>query len=291
MRAGWVKEPILIFCVIGFLLFALPSSEVDPHTIIVDRATLIRFIENRTKNFTGSVEAGFDELSAVAVQDALKQYVREEALYRKALALGLDNQDYVIRQRLVQRVEYLSEGEIVSEPNETDLRAFYESNIYLFEVSATVTFTHVFFSYGGSAEKAKDRAMSMLSLLRSDGVRFEQAPSYGERFLYQRNYVETSLDEIDSHFGDGMWQSLFSMKPSEGWQGPISSEHGYHVVMLIDKREAFVENFEAVQSQIRTRWLVENEEKNRNKHIEDTVAEYQVILDGLLKNRIGEHRP
>ena len=78
MRAGWVKEPILIFCVIGCLLFALPSSEVDPHTIIVDRATLISFIENRTKNFTGSVEAGFDELSAVAVQDALKQYVREE---------------------------------------------------------------------------------------------------------------------------------------------------------------------------------------------------------------------
>ena len=58
MRAGWVKEPILIFCVIGFLLFALPSSEVDPHTIIVDRATLISFIENRTKNFTGRYQEG-----------------------------------------------------------------------------------------------------------------------------------------------------------------------------------------------------------------------------------------
>jgi hypothetical protein len=35
-------------------------------------------------------------------------YVREEVLYREALALGLDRDDLVVRRRLVQKMEMLA---------------------------------------------------------------------------------------------------------------------------------------------------------------------------------------
>lgn len=287
MPSGWVKEPILVFIAIGVLLFAWPSSGPDPMTISVDRDTLIRFIENRTKNFSGSVSSGFDELSEIAIKDALQQYIREEALYRKALALGLDQEDYVIRQRLVQRVEYLSEGQIVPAPTERELQVYYRANLDLFSQPETVTFTHVFFSHGHSSANAREKAVSTLAVLRSENIRFEQAPGYGERFLYQLNYVEKNADEIRSHFGEAMVEPLFTLEPGPGWQGPLRSAHGYHLVMLTGRTEPFVESFDASKSEARVRWLAEQQQLKRDTLIADAVAEYELSVSEEIRSRLG----
>ena len=287
MKTGWVREPILIFFVIGILLFVWPSSEPESQIINIDRASLIRFIENRTRNFSGSVSESFDELSDAAIMDAVDQYNREETLYRKALALGLDREDYVIRRRLVQRVEYLSQGQIIHEPGDAELRTYYLENQALFAQLAKVTFTHVYFSEARNGKTARKQATSALEELRSGKVRFDQAPGYGERFLYHLNYVDKSAEEIKSHFGAEMTASLFALAPGDRWQGPLRSTHGYHLVMLTDRIPAYVEEFAASKALVRTRWMAQQQQLQQEASVTATMAEYQVELSEELKDRLG----
>ena len=287
MKTGWVKEPILIFFVVGILLFVWQSSEPESHIINIDRASLIRFIENRTRNFSGSVAENFNKLSDAAIMDAVYQYIREETLYRKALALGLDREDYVIRQRLVQRGEYLSQGQIIPEPEDAELRAYYLENQALYARSAKVTFTHVYFSEARNGEAALVQATSALEELRSGKVRFDQAPGHGERFLYHLNYVDKSAEEIKSHFGAEMTASLFALAAGDWWQGPLRSTHGYHLVMLTDRTPAYVEEFADSKARVRTRWMAEQQQLQQEASVTATMAEYEVELSEELKDRLG----
>ena len=56
----------------------------------------------------------------------IEDFVREEVYYREALALGLDRDDTVIRRRLRQKMEFLSDagaGALVAD--EAELRAYF----------------------------------------------------------------------------------------------------------------------------------------------------------------------
>ena len=288
MKLRWAKEPIIIFFIIGIGLFLWPSSEPDSQTINIDRAKLIRFIENRTQNFSDDVSESFDELSDAAFKDALDQYLREEALYRKALALGLDREDYVIRQRLVQQVEYLYQGKIIGEPEGDELRNYYLENQELFVQPAKVTFTHVYFSEAKNREAALDRAISALEDLRSAKVRFDEAPRYGERFLYHLNYVGKSAEEIESHFGAAMTASIFALLPDGRWHGPLQSMHGYHLVMLTDRSPTYVEEFSVSKSRARRRWMAKQKNFQLQASLRAMIDEYQVELSKGLKDRLTE---
>jgi hypothetical protein len=39
----------------------------------------------------------------------VRDYIREEAAYREALAMGLDRDDTIVRRRLRQKLEFLSD--------------------------------------------------------------------------------------------------------------------------------------------------------------------------------------
>ena len=112
---GIIRDPLLHFIVLAGLLYAAvaafsPAAEesADARRIVVDRAALIEFIENRTSNFDAeAVGAWLDERAPAQLRAIIDDYVSEEVRYREALALGLDANDYGIKQRLVQKMDYL----------------------------------------------------------------------------------------------------------------------------------------------------------------------------------------
>jgi hypothetical protein len=102
-------------------------------------------------------------------------YVQEEALHRESLSLGLDVNDHVIRQRLVQKMEYLSS---VSEPQaQGSVQDFYEQNKDNYNIQSTVTFTHVFINRENheSGNAAKEAAFNQLEEMVHEGIDFSGA--------------------------------------------------------------------------------------------------------------------
>jgi hypothetical protein len=162
--------------------------------------------------------------------------VREEVLHREAVALGLGEDDYVIRRRLVQKLEFITEGfaEAGAKVDRAALQRYFDANKADYYVEPFVTFTHVFFeTEDRPREEALAAAEKKLIELNRDGVPFADAPQHGDRFLYHVNYVERTPDYVASHFGVPMAKAVFELEPNDFiWKGPFDSPYGVHLVLL-----------------------------------------------------------
>ena len=122
-----LHEPLLHFALLGAAVFAAylalhPTAASDERTIVVDRGHLLNFMQNRAKAFDRPHFAEvLDTMSPSALDDLIKDYVREEAMYREAKSLKLEDRDYVARRRLVQQLEIITRGPMPISPSTTPL--------------------------------------------------------------------------------------------------------------------------------------------------------------------------
>lgn len=239
----FLKEPLVHFLAAGlglFVLFGLVNrdeGDSDPNVIIVDRDALLTFVQYRIKAFNPTLaEEKLGSLSDEELQRFIDDYVREEVLHREALQLGLDEDDYVIRRRLVQKLEFITEGfaEASGDLDEAAVQRYFDANKADYYVEPYVTFTHVFFeTENRSREQARALAEKEHVKLNRNGVPFSDAPRYGDRFLYHVNYVERTPEYVASHFGAPMAKALFELEANDFiWRGPFDSPYGVHLVLL-----------------------------------------------------------
>jgi hypothetical protein len=243
-----LQEPLLHFLVVGLGLFVLfeivagDADEFDSRVIDVDRDRLLTFVQFRTRAFEPSAAAErLDAMPPEELERLIDDYVREEALHREAMALGMDKNDYVIKRRMIQSIEFVTNGFVTAavELSDEDVREFYEANREDYFIPPYVTFAHVFLSAEdrdrGEAEQGAERMLAELNAIQAP---FSHAPRYGDRFPYFVNYVERTPELVASHFGPRMAETLFSLQPSEStWQGPFESPYGFHLVMLVRKAD------------------------------------------------------
>src|SRR5690606_6077586 len=139
-----LKDPLLHFLALGALLFAVSlvrdERGDDPDRIVIDAATVERVAE-AARRLHGR-EPTRDEL-----RELLEPHIRDEVLYREALALGLDENDDEGRRRLIEKMHYLTQDLADPDPpSEEELRGYFEAGPERFELPAAVTFEQVFFS-------------------------------------------------------------------------------------------------------------------------------------------------
>ncbi len=257
-----LREPLVHFLGAGLALFVLfgvvnsRSSSSEGDVITVDREALLSFIQYRIKAFDSeAAERRLGALSDEELERLVDDYVREEVLHREALALGLDRDDYVIRRRLVQKIEFITEGfaEATADVDEVELRRYFEAHRSDYYVEPYVTFTHVFFdAERRSRQDARTLAEKKLDQLNREGVPFSEAPKHGDRFVFHLNYVERTPDYVASHFGPEMARAVFAMEPNDFvWRGPFESEYGAHLVLLITNEPGREPALAEIEDQVR----------------------------------------
>lgn len=257
-----LKEPLVHFLAAGLGLFVLfgvvnrDGTTTDSTVITVDHDALLTFMQYRIKAFNPQMaEQRLRALSDEGLEHLVDDYVREEVLHREALALGLDEGDYVIRRRLVQKLEFITEGfaEASVDVDEAALRRYFEANEEDYYVEPYVTFTHVFFdAENRTREQAHALAEKKLAELNRAGTPFSDAPKHGDRFLYHVNYVERTPDFVASHFGAAMAQAIFDLEPNDLlWRGPFDSPYGVHLVLLITNEPGREAQLSEIEDRVR----------------------------------------
>ena len=103
----WLREPLVHFLLIGSLLFVIygawgHSSQLGSNRIDLTpddvRQLQIGFAAQWERQPTPEELAGLVE-----------NRVREEILYREALAMGLDKDDDIVKRRMAQKMQFLAE--------------------------------------------------------------------------------------------------------------------------------------------------------------------------------------
>jgi hypothetical protein len=290
---GLLRSPLVFFVVAGLALFAAVKAFEDPAdgdrggdtAIVVERQALLDFVQLRSGEAdAGALAARWDRLDEAARRVWIDRFVREEALVREARRLGLDRDDDLIRRRLIQQMEFLVEAGADEPIDAAALEAAYVARADEHRVPAIVTFGHVFVRDPGAltadpSSSAAARAESLRAALDEEEADFDGARARGDRFLYHRVYVDRTLDEVRAHFGPEMASSLERLRPEPArWQGPIASQHGWHVVLLTRRTEARVPSFKEIRGTLAEALRRERREASLERGLDEIVGAYEVRL-------------
>jgi hypothetical protein len=239
------------------------------------------FVQYRSRAFEPQAAAArLDGMSEAELDRLIADYVREEALHREALALGMDKNDYIIKRRLIQSIEFITDdlATVTVEVSDEDVQAYFDANREDYYHEPYVTFTHVFFDgERHGREAAFAMATAKLAELNGQQVPFSDAPRHGDHFPYFLNYVERGPQFVASHFGAPMSEAVFALESGDAtWHGPLESEYGVHLVLLARKADGRYPELAEVEAGVRD--VVEREaiRAQKEKAIQRIVETYEV---------------
>lgn len=284
------REPLVQFVAIGFMLFVLVSI-VSPtpdannsYTIDVSEERLINFLQFRNKSFNAvAAKEQWSRLTGTERETLIADFVRDEVLYREALSLGLEQDDQIIRRRLIQKLDYVSRGFITDAANisEDQLQRYFDDNKSDYRIDASITFTHVFFDASKHAnERLNTLAVTTLNDLNANDTPFDYAPRFGDRFLYHRNYVDRTPEFIASHFSEAFSENVFGLSASDGqWHGPYVSRYGSHLVRVTKNMPSRTPELAEVASIVLEDARRINLDERRKEAVDKMIAKYTLRSD------------
>jgi peptidyl-prolyl cis-trans isomerase C len=275
---GWLREPLLHFLLVGLVLFTgysvlHPKPEATPESnrIILTPDDLLQM------SVTWLAQ-GRPPPTSEQMQNLIELKVREEVLFREAVALGLDKDDTIVKRRLAQKMEFLAEGASTdNEPTTDMLRAWFKENPERFALLPRVSFRHLYFSSDRHGEQAREAATHALGDLAGKPGDWKDAGALGDPFMYQDYYGDRSLDDMAKLFGSNFARQLVGLKPGS-WQGPIESGYGWHLVFVDSSVPSRVPTFEEIEPDIKSNWIEAQRMEAKRKAYETMRAGYQVVL-------------
>ena len=262
----WLRDPLVVFVLLGIGVFALdgwlagsetsrPVIEITSHEVERLRA---RWIAQ-----WGREPAGPE------LQTLIDEAVDEEILYREAQRLGLDRDDAIVRRRLAQKLTFILEdaGE-TGPPSQAEVEEYYARHAERYRRSGRTTFDHVFLSGDSRTDPARDAAPLLDEVRAGDGSGWQRL---GDPFMLARTYSDRSDQEIAGLFGQGFADAVSEL-PVGGWNGPVESTYGVHVVRVKGRTPSRAPALAEVRDRV-TADLHEDRRRERSR------AAYQELRD------------
>ena len=276
-----LREPLVQFLLVGSLLFAAnsvleagrggaESSKQIDLTLDELRAMDLYFQSQWHRRPTP------EEFRAL-----VESRVREEVLYREALARGLEKDDTIVKRRLAQKLQFLAEDVAAAhEPTAAELRDWFEKNGDRFTLPGRVSFRHLYFSVDWRGERAREDAAAALAKLGGQPEDAKGAEALADRFMFQDYYADRAPEQLAKEFGPAFAQAVFLLRPG-AWQGPIESGYGWHLVFVDSAIPGRRPTFEEVEAEVKLAWLGVQKAEAWQKAYNEMRARYTVRLPGL----------
>jgi hypothetical protein len=271
LKSLW-KEPLVHFLLIGavmFTVFELKQEEdsVAPNRILVDaervEQLVARFSRTRLRPPTD-----------IELERLIESHVREEVYYRRALAMGLDLNDPVIRQRMRQKLEFLLE-DLADEaaPDNEQLMKHMQSHPEEFREALQLSFTQVYLNPDKHQDIAAD-SVAILARLNSGAI----PETEGDQTSLEQELLLADPFQITRIFGDSFAQQIVALQPG-GWIGPLYSTYGGHLVKVSDKRDERFPPLEEVRKQVERNYLFERRQELKNITYRKLRDGYEIVIE------------
>ena len=273
-----IKEPLVHFLVIGAAIFVLygfmgqQDVEEQERTITITAGEIGWLTDTWAKRWNRPPTT--EERAGI-----IDQYLREMILYREAVAMGLDRDDTVIRRRLAQKLEFLSQDLITPQPpTEEELQSYFKSHIDRYQAPDLITLTHVFVDPDLRGDQTLVDAEVIKKQLQALKEPPQDARSYGYTFMLQSYYPERSEAELLKLFGSGFARSVFELATRQ-WHAPVLSGYGTHVVYVHDHQEAEPPAFAEAEVQVRQEWESDKRKQLNEQFVASMIARYDVTIE------------
>jgi len=298
-RGRWVllsrkltREPLVHFLVAGALILAGSTllnrwkTTADSRYHIVVSAPQVQQLKDVWVQQWGRLPD--DE----EMRNLVNDYIREEVLYREALASGFDKDDTIVRRRLVEKMEFLSqEAASSSEPSDAELQQFLQGSGQKYVIPTQISFSQIYFSTSKRGTSTKTDAEKVLAALRSGRISTAQASGQGDAFISQSEHPLQTEEEIANIFDKTFAAQVIGLQPGD-WQGPYESSYGFHLVRIIKRTSPRLPLFTEIKQQLTNDLKTEQLKQSSDDYYEQLRQRYRVDIDSRVQaNAAGGSRP
>jgi peptidyl-prolyl cis-trans isomerase C len=271
-----VREPLFHFLLIGVVLFAVYGC-LNRGTAATANYQIVLTLDDLKQLAVSFVSQWHRQPTLEEFRGLMESFIRQEVLYREGLAMGLDKDDTIVKRRMAQKMEFLSEDMAgAHEPTTQELKAWFAQNSQKFSLPHRATFRHLFFGFDRRGQKAQTAAATTLAKIAGKPEDSPLAKSLADPFMFQDYYGDRAPEQLAKEFGPNFATAIFKLKPSS-WQGPVESGYGWHLVWIESISPGRVPAFEEVEPEVKTAWLADQKAEQWRAAYEKVRAKYEVI--------------
>src|SRR5262249_29392920 len=227
-----LREPLVHFLLLGTILFGVYAYADLGHSGVEQSKQIRLTIDDLSQLVLVFQSQWRRDPTPEELQWLVEDKVREEVLYREALALGLDKNDTIVKRQMAQKMQFLAEDVAAArEPTPEELGKWYEVNRDQFAFPPRISFRHLYFSPDRRGARTRDDAAAALTKFTGQPEDSNLATPLADAFMFQEYYRDRAPEFLGKEFGANF--ALAVAKLSLGsWQGPVESGFGWHLVFV-----------------------------------------------------------
>ena len=272
-----LKQPLLHFLLLGALLFGL-FTVVEDTDVRSDREYEILITPGRIETLSSNFEKVWQRPpNEQELKGLVNEFIQEEIFYREALAIGLDQDDTIIRRRLRQKLEFVTTDlSVQREPTTEELQQYLDENSEPFRVPSLVSFKQVYLN----PDVRSDSLESDLARIRQGLTAAPDAglDGLGDHFMYG-NLIESAPEwEINRMFGADFRKALLQLDVGK-WLGPVESGYGQHLVRVTDRRDGRPSKLEEVREAVVRDWSALKRREAEADFYEGMKKNYNIVVE------------
>jgi hypothetical protein len=267
----WLREPLLHFALIDAVLFFV-YDRMNPGAAAGERIVVTQAIVDdlARQHQARWMRAPSEEELANLVE----AHIREEILFREGVALGLDSDDPVIKRRVRQKFELMSEEQTAgAAPTDAELSDYMAQNAARFTRPARVSFEQIFFD-GSRTVPEIERTVAAAKGALASGA---DPARLGRPTLLPRSAEAAPVDLVARDFGAAFAEQLVQMPKGE-WVGPLASGLGPHLVRVSARAPAALPPLDEVRQQVAREWENARRERSRSESYRKLRERYDVVI-------------
>jgi hypothetical protein len=272
----FLKDPLLHFLLIGAALFLVfgffkgPAGNEENRIVITGGD-----IEALQANFarTWQRPPTDSELSGL-----IENKVRDEIAFREAVAMGLDQDDGVIRRRLRMKMELLVEDIAgLTSPTDEELQTYLEEHMDSFRQEPQVSFKQVYLNSDKRGAGVDEAAKKMLAELAAAGPNVDPE-SYSDPNMLPKGFSLSYVSDIEKLFGPSFANGILDVEPGN-WAGPVMSSYGLHLVFVRERIEGRDPQLAEVRETVEREWTAKQRREFKEETYKKLRERYAIIIE------------
>lgn len=282
----WLREPLIHFLLLGALIFMVHDQFAgkgsEPGKIFISKGQQ----ENLLNTFGRTWQR---PPTPQEFQGLLEDYVRQELAYRESQAMGLDQNDIVVRRRLRQKLELLAEDiASLAAPTVQDLQTYLDEHPFDFAVEPRLTLRQVYFSRDRRGAATQQDALQLLQRISTAGPEgdFEQ---FGDPLPLPAELRAVRESEVARLFGTAFTDGLQGLETGR-WAGPVESGFGLHLVFIENREAGRIPQLEEVREAVQREWLSQRRQQAIDSLYERLAENYAIEIEPLIDGEASGQR-
>lgn len=217
--------------------------------------------------------------TAVELRRGLEQYIRNEILYREALARNLDRADPIVRMTMVRKITMMGTAKAeAAELTDEEIQAYFALRKERYRIPATVNLMQVYLSKDKRGDRVQADAAQLLESFKQREPRPRELADLGDLSMLGSVYTEMSEQDLDRTFGGEFGAAVLALTPGK-WSGPIESGYGLHLLKVTHRKESRIPDLTEVAQRVIADMRYEGRKAAEDQLYAEIAPRYQVLYD------------